>query len=173
MNVWDEEYWLSCKDFPQYKISSFGRIWDNNFDEEIIQKFNKEVGAMYAILKSSPYEFRGATWQMMFATLFQSGWGPDISVAYRDDDPRNLSMFNLLFYKNDIPLMFRLNYETGLWYRFRKEARKVRVIETGEVFNTVQALAKSLPNGSSNIIYLCLRGMQKTHKGLHYEWAED
>lgn len=172
LNVFEEEYWLTCWGFPGFKISSFGRVWDTKFDEEVTQRFLKEDQQMRVILIDRPNEFRGYTWQMMFATFFQSGWGIGVDVAFRDGDPKNLSMFNLLFSIDGKPLIFRLNEETGIWHRFRKEARRVRIVETGEEFATVKELAAAI-GGYSNTCYMVLRGQQQTTKGYHLEWAED
>lgn len=170
MNVFDDEYWLPCYHFPLYKISSFGRIIDTVMDEEVTPTyFNREIRV---ILKYGPDEFRGAVWQMMYATFWQSGWGIDVTVAYRDGDSKNLSIFNLLFEKNDKPLMFVLDGATGLWRRKRKMARRVRIVETGEEFDSVLECATAI-GGYKNTIYMCLRGQQETSKGYRYEWIDD
>jgi hypothetical protein len=127
---------------------------------------------MIATFKYGPNEFRGAVWQMMYATFWQAGWGIGIDVAYRDDDPRNLSIFNLLFARDGKPLIYVLSSETGLWSRKRNYARQVRIVETGEVFANVNECATAV-GGYPNTIYMCLRGAQKSSKGLHYEWVED
>ena len=170
MNVFEEEYWLPCHHFPNYEVSSMGRIRDLEFDEIVPQVYSR--GELRAVLKYGPDEFRGAVWQMMYATFWQAGWGIGVTVKYRDDDPKNLSMFNLLFDKDEKPLLYRLDSTTGIWSRKRNNARRVRVIETGEILDSVPILADHI-GGSANIIYMCLRGSQVRHKGLRYEWADD
>ena len=170
MNVFDEEYWLPCHHFPRHHISSLGRIVDTEFNEEVPQSYSR--GELRAILKYGPDEFRGAIWQMMYATFWQEGWGIDVTVAYRDGDPKNLSIFNLLFEKDGKPLIYVLDGETGLWRRKRKMARRVRVLETGDIYNSVTELATAI-DGYKNTIYMCLRGSQDSHKGLHFEWVDD
>lgn len=171
MNVFDEEYWLTCHHFPLHRISSLGRIHDTEFNEDVPLTYSR--GEIRALLKYGPDEFRGAVWQMMYATFWQSGWGIGVDISYRDEDPKNLSIFNMMFAKDGKPLLYRIDDETGLWVRKRKNARKVRIVETGEIFNSVPELAASLDNGSTNLIYMCLRGAAQTHKGLHYEWLDD
>lgn len=140
------------------------------FDEMVPQTMWN--GHLRAAFKYGPDEFRGHIWQMMYATFWREGWGIGVTVAYRDGDPRNLSMFNLTFTDSDgTPLIYRLDEQSGIWHRKRRNARSVKIVETGEVFDSVKELATHL-NGSTNIIYMCLRGVQQTHKGYHFEWAE-
>lgn len=170
MNVFEEEYWLPCHNFPMHKISSFGRIFDIEFDEIVPQTYSR--GEVRTILKYGPDEFRGAVWQMMYATFWKAGWGIGVDVVYRDDDPKNLSIFNLLFEKEGKPLIYVLDSVSGIWRRKRNAARRVRIVETGEEFDSVQEVAKHV-GGYSNTIYMCLRGSQDSSKGLHYEWIDD
>lgn len=168
MNVWDEEYWLTCHHFPTYKISSFGKIHDTVFDEDVIPSYSR--GELRANLKYGPDEFRGAIWQMMYATFWQGGWGIDVTVSYRDDDPKNLSIFNLLFEKEGKPLLYRLDDSSGLWVRRRgNQARRVQIIETGEEFDSVPQLAIT-KQMDRNSVYMCLRGEQKSHYGFTFRY---
>ena len=54
-------------------------------------------------------------------------------------------------------------------YRGRK-GRKVRIVETGEIYNSLSDCANSI-NGSSGTIYDILKGNRSrhTHKGFHFE----
>ena len=54
-------------------------------------------------------------------------------------------------------------YEMGL-----ANGIKVKVVETGEVFNTVFQCAKAI-NGNDADILRCINGKRKTHKGYHFE----
>ena len=51
-------------------------------------------------------------------------------------------------------------------------ARKVRVIETGEVFDSAIACADSI-NGDYSHIYKVIKGERKSHKGLTFEYIPD
>ena len=170
INVFEEEYWLPCHDFPNYKISSLGRVWDNETDEEVPQTYsNLQIRAR---MRYGPNEFRGAVWQMMYATFWQAGWGMDVEISYRDDNPKNLSMFNLKFDKDGKPLLYRLDENTGLWHTRRGgRARKVQVVETGELFDSVPQLVRELEL-ERNAVYMCLRGTQNSHHGLSFRYVD-
>ena len=51
----------------------------------------------------------------------------------------------------------------------RARARKVRIVETGDIFLTVENCAKYI-GGDPSSIYRVLRGERISHKGLTFEY---
>ena len=49
---------------------------------------------------------------------------------------------------------------------------RVRVIETGRVYESARACARSL-GGDYSAIYRCLKDIRQTHLGYTYEYASD
>lgn len=49
---------------------------------------------------------------------------------------------------------------------------KVKIIETGQVFNSLSECARAI-GGHINNIQMCLKGRRKTHKGYHFEIVGD
>src|SRR5690606_5185313 len=95
LDVFGEEYWIGAWGFPRHRISSLGRIWDDEFDEEVSQRLSG--GHMVAHFREGAFEFNSQVWRLMCASFWREGWGFDRTVAYRDGNPRNLSIFNILF----------------------------------------------------------------------------
>jgi hypothetical protein len=96
----------------------------------------------------------------------------DAYVDYRDDDPRNLHVYNLMWSKEDgTPLLFRQDDRTGDWKRVRRNARNVRCIESGVVYESVRDAAEQL-NLIPNAVYLVLSGKIRKHHGLSFEWYD-
>lgn len=50
-----------------------------------------------------------------------------------------------------------------------RHGRPFMIVETGEVFNTLEECAKEI-NGNNRHINDCLRGRQQTHRGYHFEY---
>lgn len=50
-----------------------------------------------------------------------------------------------------------------------RKGKPFRIVETGEVFNTLLECEKAI-NGNDSCIGDCLNGKQKTHKGYHFEY---
>lgn len=53
-----------------------------------------------------------------------------------------------------------------------RKGRPFRIIETGEIFGTLQECEKAI-NGNNRHINDCLRGRQCTHRGYHFEYVDD
>lgn len=49
--------------------------------------------------------------------------------------------------------------------------RRIRIVETGEVFNSQAECARAI-NGLQGNIALCLLGRRHTHRGFHFEYAD-
>ena len=82
-------------------------------------------------------------------------------VNHIDGDKSNNCVWNLEWCDNSQNMHHA--YELGL-----ANGTKVRIVETGEIFNTVFQCAKHI-NGSDANIHRCLRGDCETHKGYHFE----
>ena len=50
-----------------------------------------------------------------------------------------------------------------------RKGKPIRIVETGEVFNTLFDCEKAI-DGNNRHINDCLRGRQKTHRGYHFEY---
>lgn len=48
--------------------------------------------------------------------------------------------------------------------------RKVRIVETGEVYDNYILAAKAI-NGDRSCVYLCLNGTRPKHKGYTFEYV--
>jgi hypothetical protein len=53
-----------------------------------------------------------------------------------------------------------------------RKGKPIRVVETGEVFNTLKECEEAI-NGNNRHINDCLRGRQNTHRGFHFEYVND
>jgi hypothetical protein len=49
--------------------------------------------------------------------------------------------------------------------------KKVEIVETGEVFESLAECARAI-NGSISAISLCVNGKQNTYRGLHFKRIE-
>lgn len=82
-------------------------------------------------------------------------------VNHIDGDKKNNCVWNLEWCTNSENMHHM--YETGMG-----NGVKVRIVETGEVFNSVFQCAKHINGSDANILH-CLQGKRKTHKGYHFE----
>lgn len=89
-------------------------------------------------------------------------------VNHDDGDKTNCHAWNL-FWATHSENEYHA-YRTGLKKAHHK-GRRVRIIETGEVYPSVTACATAV-GGHEPGISRCLSGGRKTHRGYHYEYAD-
>lgn len=94
-----------------------------------------------------------------------SGWRPHIHIEFRDGDKTNNYHLNLKFGNNRGLGQYR-NKQPDVLYR------RVRIVETGDIFRTVRDCARYLKTQPSSI-YKVLRGERDSHLGYTFEYYEE
>lgn len=104
----------------------------------------------------------------LVAETFVDGYKEGLTVNHKDGDKHNNSKDNLewvTYSDNEYHA-----HRTGL--KHGPNQRPVRVIESGEVFESIKACARAL-GGDDRHIGECLAGRQRTHLGLTFEEADE
>lgn len=177
-HVEHEEAWRGVKDFPGYWISSRGivRYRQSQADEwEVIEPYKGKDGDPWIRFNYYYQEFDGPLYFLMLRNFFE-GNSLFVSFAYHDGDHWNLDLDNIYPVTRDengigTPIRFRVG-ANGTRRLDRRMKRRVRIVETGEIFNNVSELATHI-EGQSNGVYLVLRGKLGSHKGLTFEWVDE
>jgi len=165
-----EEVFRGVRHFPGYRVTSYGRVLDPS-GEMVMPFIRAETGEPCVSLEYYEYSFNGPIWFLMLNAFYGLVDVRTVSPLYRDDDPTNLDIYNLRWEDAEgIPILFRRD-EHGDWKRYRKQGRKVRLVETGEVFDNARECSESY-NLNLNALYMCLRGTQKSHLGYHFEYSD-
>ncbi|QCG77558.1 HNH endonuclease [Microbacterium phage DizzyRudy] len=155
----DEEVWAEVAGFPDYAVSTHGRV-RNVRTHAVLRPRNNSYGYTRVGLRKD-----GKTHDLyvhhLVAKAFITGYYPGVQIRHANDNSDN-SANNLRFRRG--VRMGRLRSQPQ-----RARARKVRIIETGEVFLTVENCAKYI-GGDVSSIYRVLRGERVSHKGLSFEY---
>lgn len=156
------ERWLPIPGFSDYRISSYGNIWNSKY-ERPVQPFPHPVKG-YLLVKLSR---EGNGYQKYLARLvaegFHEAWRPGIQIGFLDDNIANCRSDNLY-----------IRGEKIRYYReqpLRVTGRRIRIIETDQVFRSVHKCAVYI-NGYTSAIYKVLRGQQHSHLGYTFEWVQ-
>lgn len=160
------EEWVTVKGYPNYEVSIYGEI------------YNKVTGRILTPQKN--------IWGYSFVHLYNEN-GPKMFTVHRlvaihfIPNPENKPQVNhKCGYKANnrvTNLEWTTNSENEL-HAFRlglkkpSGQKKVRIIETGEIFNSMNECARHI-NGNFKAISNCTRGKSKTHKGYHFEVVSD
>ena len=161
------EIWLPIPDFPNYEVSSNGRV--RNIKTNRILKGELVKGYPRVVLCDRG-SYKPVTVHRLVADVFYDGDHDGFQVNHIDGDKTNNFIGNLEWVTCSENL--RHAYRSGLRSAPCPKPRKVRIVETGEVFNTLSDCARHI-GGTKTHVYECLDGVRKTHKGYHFESVVD
>lgn len=168
-----EEVWKQIKDFPNYEVSNRGRI-RNAETHYIIKPQLSSSGYLTVRIRKrhGDYDKPALNIHRLVAETFVDGWAPDLHVNHKDGNKLNNCASNLEWCtrKENSQHAMRL----GLFNPSPPDPpkRKVRVVETDEVFDSIRDCAKAVGVAEQHI-WACLNGRRNTRNGLHFEYATD
>lgn len=155
------EEWAQIEGFPDYAISNLGRVMSLRYDRELTPRPNS-YGYNRIVLYRDRERYDLYIHHLV-AAAFTTGYTPGTRVKHiqdnSDDNVRNLK--------------FARGVRVGQLVRNPPApiARHVQIVETGEVFRTVEDCASYL-GGDPSSIYRVLRGERRSHKGYTFGYLE-
>ena len=156
------EKWLSIEEFPNYEISDFGNV-RNRRTGRILQPRKNPKGYNIVSLYDNGLQHTKKIHRLV-AKAFCEGFDEDREVNHIDGNKNNNSKTNLEWCTGSENINHA--YETGL--KRPPRMKKVKILETGEIFESMSECARSI-NGTVSGIYDCLIGRQSSHRGYHFE----
>ena len=162
------EVWLELREFPIYEINQYGDI--RHKKTKHIKKTRtdawdyKQVG----LSKGEHGKSYHKTVHRLVADTFYDGDHEGLQVNHIDGNKQNNFIGNLEFCTGSQNVKHA--YDTGIRRPSggRGQIRKIRIVETGQIFDNMAEVAKFV-NGDSGNISRCVRNQSKTYKGYHYE----
>jgi len=161
----EDEFWTHLSKYPGHWLSSYGRI--KNSDDELLELYVNEDGWPSVHLEVWEWSFDGPVAWLMFWTLFV-GNKEQCRVNFHDGDPMNTRLDNLkieyLDSEGGWQTVSTKKLSSGLLMLDRRVGKRIQIIETGEMFESVQACAEAI-GGSATNIWGYFRGVTKSVKG--------
>jgi hypothetical protein len=157
-----DEVWGEIEGFPNYVISNYGEIINIKFNRSLKPRSNSR-GYSHVILFNGGIRKEFYVHQLV-AVVFLGGYRTGMHVQHSDGNKNNNHVSNL---------RLRGRRSTDIEYEpSHIKGRRVRIIETGEIFLNAYTCAKYI-NGHASNIYACLRGKYKTHMGYTFEYYDE
>lgn len=156
------ELWVKSKEFPEYEVSSNGRV--RNIKTGRIMKTNLNTRGYEVLCVRKDKEQHSVRVHRLVADAFYDGDHTGLDVNHIDGNKTNNFVGNLEWCtrKENTDHAFA----TGLRQAPRKT--KVQVVETGEVYDSILACSKAI-GGDRSQIRNCVIGKEKTCKGYHFK----
>ncbi len=158
----DEELWKQIDDFPEYAVSTQGKVVNLKFDRPLegVVTTNRYLKVT---LRKDGQVYQQYVHQLVAAAFF-TNWRRGVRVRHLDDNRSNNSVTNLSIAGGEYRVPPRIKFS-------RITSQKVRIIETQETFRTVYDAADHIGGSASNI-YRVLRGERSSHLGYTFEYVD-
>lgn len=156
------EIWIKIKDVDDYEVSSNGRV-RNRKTGRIMKTPINDKGYPTVMLRKNKFYVNKRVHRLV-ADNFYDGDHEGLDVNHRDGNKTNNHVSNLEFCTRKENI--RHAFDTGL----KKPSRqiRVRVIETGEEYESIRECARQIGEDQSAICQ-CLNGKMRSCHGLHFE----
>lgn len=157
------ELWLVIPDFPNYEVSSHGRV-RNRITGRILKPTLAKGYPRVVLCNNLVY--KPFTVHRLVADVFFDGDHSSLQVNHIDGNKLNNFIGNLEWVT--VSENLKHAYKIGLKKPPCPNPRRVRIIETGEIFDSISECARYI-NGSKRHIGECVDGIRNSHKGYHFE----
>ena len=161
------EIWKDTDGYSDYEVSTYGRV-KRKSTGTILKPTNDSRGYPAVTIIDSVGQHTKNVHRLVASTFIPNPDGKR-TVNHKDGDKRNNHITNLEW--NTMSENITHAYRNGLKRRpdsCGSPKRRVRIIETGEEFDSVGSCARAI-NGDQAHISNCLSGRYHTHKGYHFE----
>ncbi len=165
--VSEQEDWVVVAEYPNYAVSNQGRVLNTQYNRLLTPRPNDK--GYHRVTLCNQGTCREFYVHKLVAFCFFN-FPLEDQVVHYDGDMANNSVRNLYLRKRvrqDTSARPLVDTETE---EFRRQwGKRVRIVETGEVFRTVRDCASYI-NGDYSSIYAVLRGHRDSHRGYTYEY---
>ena len=163
-----EEIWKDVKDFPNYQVSNLGNVRNKKTGRPMHQKLGRDGHYMSEFLTNKGRENTQRVHRLVAEAFL--GEHPGLVVNHIDGNKLNNNVDNLEWCtaaeNNRHAIRMGLN-KPGAY-----QQKQIRIIETGEVFDSATECAKAI-NGNVQNVYAAVNHINRhSAKGYHFEYID-
>lgn len=173
-----EEKWVELKEYPQYFVSSYGRVWSEKTHKMLVPCIRSKTSMyLYVNFCIGKSKMKKENIHRLVAKYFlDPPDSPDMEVNHIDGVKTNNFATNLEWVtksenaKHAYRLGLRHTQPKNIQKAINSRKRKVINLDTGETFESVCDCARAI-NGRPGGIDKCVRGIRKRYKGMRFSYA--
>lgn len=161
------EIWKTTSDYPNYEVSTNGQVKKKSTGKILVCTDDSRGYPAVTLINDTGQHTKNI--HRLVAETFIPNPENKRTVNHKDGNKRNNHISNLEW--NTLSENVKHAYDNGLKKRpdnAGSPKRRVRIVETGEEFDSVGSCARAI-NGNQAHIFNCLSGRYHTHKGYHFE----
>lgn len=163
--------WIRTNRNRNYEVNEDGFVRNSRNNRILTNSPNNKGYMTVSLGKRLP----GQLVHMLVAEAFIPGYEPGLDVDHKNGKKWDNRVENLQYLTRSDNV--KRAFEMGLAKPHRSDnagapPKKVRIIETGEIFPSISECARSI-SGSAGAICQCINGKQNKYRGLHFTQADD
>lgn len=162
------ERWRIIEEFPGYEISNHGRV-RNRDTGHVMSPYLNPNGYLTIKLWSDGKHYPRYIHRLVAQAFVDEGYGPEVN--HIDGCKQNNFAENLEWCTRSENARHAIENDLFVPYKLPPrphESKRVRIVETGEIFDSLTECAERI-GGFKTAISACLLGKVRTHKGYHFE----
>lgn len=164
------EIWKDIEENPNYQVSNHGRVKNKHTDRILKPRGAVNDYKQVCLYKDGIGVNRRV--HRLVAKAFIPNYAEELQVNHIDGNKSNNYLDNLEWVTRLENMKHA--YDNGLISHRSpmsgQRPKPVRIIETGEVFESENACARAI-NGNRRNVQQCLKGKRHTHLGYRFEYA--
>lgn len=157
---------IMIEGYPNYYVDDIGRVFSKSSGQyrELVQRDDRYGYPKVTVCKDGKKTTKNV--HRLVAEAFVGGYSDGLQVNHINGNKHDNRADNLEWISGQDNR--RHAYRTGLNHGPRK---KVRIIETGETYNSEKECADAIGGCRSGVNH-CVRGSRNSYKGFHYEYVD-
>ena len=156
------ERWLPINDFPKYEVSDKGNVRNAQTGKILHHGKNPKWYHIVSLYKNGGQYTKKV--HRLVCSAFYGKPGNGFEINHKNGDKSDNSLSNLEWCTGSENIQHA--YNSGL--RKPPRMKKVKIVETGEVFESMSDCDRAI-GGTVSGIYDCETGRQDIHRGYHFE----
>ena len=160
-----EEKWAEVEGYPNYLVSNYGQVFSRNHNTLLRPRLSHK--GYQRVVLSDGGKRTEIYIQVLVARAFFGDFRDGMRIKHVNGDLGDNRVDNLRVWNSNLP-----EHPADRVLKFGTWGKRVRIIETGQVFRTVRDCANHI-GGDYGTIYACLRGERNIHLGYTFEYVED
>ena len=160
--------WITLEEFPIYEINQYGDIRNKRTGHIKKPSVDKWGYHQVHLSKGIHGKSHSKTVHRLVATTFYDGDHSNLQVNHIDGNKQNNFIANLELVTGSENVKHAYDTHIRKPSGGRGPIRKIRIVETGQVFDNMAECAKYVKGDNGNICR-CVKDPTKIYKGYHYE----